>query len=137
MEDFYCYFLQNVVHTMKTFKDLEIFAESKRLAIQVHEMTLTLPKFECYEEGSQLRRSSKAISSLIAEGYGRRRYKADYIKYLVISHAECDETIVHLDFVFETRSLRSEEIFNELKNGYTVLSKKINRFIQWIETNDI
>ncbi|MGZ8524842.1 MAG: hypothetical protein ACXWV2_07340 [Chitinophagaceae bacterium] len=29
---------------------------------------------------------------MIVEGYGRRKYKADFIKYLVYSQAGCDET---------------------------------------------
>ncbi len=118
---------------MKSYKDLEIYSESKKLAIKVHKVALTLPKFELYEEGSQVRRSSKAITSLIVEGYGRRRYKADFIKYLVYSHAECDETMVHLEFLIETDSLKGEEKFNELINDYSILSKKINKFIQWVE----
>ncbi|MCP4373220.1 MAG: four helix bundle protein, partial [Deltaproteobacteria bacterium] len=39
-----------------------------------------------YEEGSQIRRSSKGITSCIAEGYGRRRYKSDFIKFIVYAH---------------------------------------------------
>ena len=77
---------------MKSYKDLEIYNESKRLAVEVHKLALTLPRFELYEEGSQFRRSSKSITTMIVEGYGRRRYKADFIKYLIFSHAECDET---------------------------------------------
>lgn len=43
-------------------------------------MTLEdLPKFEMYEEGSQIRRSSKAVVSNIVEGFGRKRYQADYV----------------------------------------------------------
>jgi four helix bundle protein len=61
----------------------------------VHKLSLTLPKFELYEEGSQIRRSSKSATSMIIDGYGRRRYKADFIKYLVYAQSECDETIVH------------------------------------------
>ncbi len=118
-----------------SYKDLEIFKESKRLAIEVHKASLSLPKFELYEEGSQVRRSSKAISSLIVEGYGRRRYKADFIKYLVYAQAECDETINHLDFLFETQSLKDVSLYNSLKEGYDVLGKKINKFIQWAEDN--
>jgi four helix bundle protein len=89
---------------MKTYRSLEIYQESKRLAIDVHVMSLTLPKFEMYEEGGQVRRSSKSVTSMIVEGYGRQRYKADFIKYLVYAITECDETIVHLDFLFETKS---------------------------------
>lgn len=103
---------------MKSYRDLEIYQESKRLAITVHTMTMTLPKFEQFEEGGQVRRSSKSVTSLIVEGYGRRRYKADFIKYLVFSHAECDETIVHINFLFETESLKNETLYKTLKSDY-------------------
>ncbi len=120
---------------MKSYQDLDIYKESKELAIQVHKMTLLLPKFEMFEEAGQIRRSSKSITSMIVEGYGRRRYKADFIKYLVFAQAECDETIVHLGFLKETGSLDKEEVYQSLYSGYEVLSKKINKFIQWVETN--
>jgi four helix bundle protein len=121
---------------MKSFRDLEIYNESKSLAIQVHKMTLQqLPKFEMLEEGNQIRRSSKSVTALIVEGYGPRKYKADFVKYLIQSIAECDETIVHLDFLYETKSLKSESEYFDLKEKYDLLSKKINKFTQWVEQN--
>lgn len=120
---------------MKSYRDLEIYSESKRLAIEVHRISLSLPKHELYEEGSQIRRSSKSVTSLIVEGYGRRRYKADFIKYLVYSQSECDETIVHLDFLFETESLKEKNIYDQLRNEYSSLSRRINKFIQYVEDN--
>lgn len=120
---------------MKSYKDLDVYKESKRLAIETHKISLLLPKFELYEEGSQIRRSSKAVASAIVEGYGRRRYKADFIKFLVYSQSECDETILHLDFLFETESLRDIKTYTQLKSDYEALSKRINTFIQWVENN--
>lgn len=119
----------------KSYRDLHIYNESKRLAIEIHRFSLALPKFELYEEGSQIRRSSKAVTSLIVEGYSRRRYKADYIKHLIYSHGECDETIVHLDFLFETGSAQNREEFDLLKSSYMSLSSKIHNFIKWVEDN--
>lgn len=120
---------------MKSYRDLDIYKESKSLAIQIHKMTLSLPKFELYEEGSQIRRSSKSVTALIVEGYGRKRYKADFIKYLVYSLAECDETIVHLDFLFETESLKDQNSYEHLRGKYDLLSKRIITFIKWVEEN--
>ena len=120
---------------MKSYRELDVYKESRRLAIAIHKISMAIPKFELYEEGSQIRRSSKAVTSLIVEGYGRKRYKADFIKYLTYSQAECDETIVHLDFLFETESLKNEEVYNTLKAEYEILSKKINKFIQWVDEN--
>jgi len=121
---------------MKSYRDLEIYQESKQLAIRVHKLSLIFPKFELYEEGSQVRISSKAVTSSIVEGYGRRRYKADYyIKHLIYAQSECDETIVHLDFLFETGSLKDKSEFDQLRVEYDLLSKRINKFIQWAEDN--
>jgi four helix bundle protein len=120
---------------MKSYRDLEIYKTSRQLAIKVHKMALTLPKFEMFEEGGQVRRSSKSVTSMIVEGYGRRRYKADFIKFLVYAQSECDETIVHLDFLSETNSLTDQLLSQQLIQDYDMLSKKINRFIQWVENN--
>lgn len=120
---------------MKSYRDLEIYQESKRLAIEMHKVSLQLPKYELYEEGSQIRRSSKAVTVAIVEGFGRRRYKADYIKHLVYAQAECDETIVHLDFLFETVSFTDKEKYDSFTSGYDTLSRRINKFTQWVEDN--
>jgi four helix bundle protein len=45
---------------------LEIWKLARQAAIAVHRMTIQdLPKFETYEEGSQIRRSAKSIRSNI------------------------------------------------------------------------
>src|SRR5436190_1242042 len=108
---------------MHNYRDLEIYKEARRLAIQIHKASLTLPKFELYEMGSQIPRSSKSVTSMIVEGYGRRRYKNDFIKFLVYALAECDETIVHLDALYDTSSLADLNIYTELRKEYTVLSR--------------
>lgn len=118
---------------MKSYRDLEIYTESKQLAVEIHKIPLSLPKFELYEEGSQIRRASKAVTSAIVEGYGRRRYKADFVRFLIYAQSECDETIVHLDFLFETQSLVEKSIFDKLRIEYESLSKRINKFIQYVD----
>ena len=119
---------------MKNYRDLEIYNLSYELAIKIHKMSLSLPKYELYEEGSQIRRSSKGITSCIVEGYGRRRYKADFIKYLVYSHASCDETILHLNFINDTHELNGREMSFFL-DEYNKLGSKISKFIQYVEND--
>ena len=67
----------------KSYRDLEIYQLSYELAMKIHRMALKLPKYELYEEGSQIRRSSKGVSSTIVEGCGRRKYKKDFVRFLV------------------------------------------------------
>ena len=120
---------------MSGYRDLEIYKESKRLAILVHRMTMQLPKFEMYEEGSQIRRSSKSVASMIVEGYGRKRYKAQYIKYLTYAQSECDETVLHLELLSETGSSGDIRDGDTLMKEYDTLSRRINKCIQWVEDN--
>lgn len=69
---------------MKSYKDLDIYNLAFQYAIDVHKLSLKLPKFELYEQGSQIRRSSKGVKDAIVEGYGRRIYKQDFIKFLTL-----------------------------------------------------
>ena len=86
---------------MSGLKELKIYQQAYQLALQVHKASLKLPKFELYEQGSQIRRSSKSIKDTISEGYGRRRYKADYIKFLVYAQASCDECLGQIEMIME------------------------------------
>jgi len=119
-----------------SYKKLEIWERAKEVSIAIHKMTLTeLPKFEMFEEGSQIRRSSKSIRSNIVEGYGRRRYVMEYIRFLTFSIASNDETIDHLETLFETGSLQNKTLYDDLHEHLEILGKKLNLFIQAIERN--
>ena len=121
-----------------SYRDLEIWKLAREVAIGVHRMTVReLPKFELYEEGSQIRRSVKSIRSNIVEGYGRRRYKQEFIRFLVFAHASCDETIDHLEGLFETGSLTNEAIYRELQARLDLLGRKLNVFIEGVEREHI
>ncbi len=92
-----------------------------------------LPRFELYEEGSQIRRSSKSVLANIVEGYGRRRYKAEYVRFLIFALASCDETREHLELLRETGSLANPKLFGSLVSIIDMLGRKLNRFIQAVE----
>lgn len=118
-----------------SYKNLEIWKLSREVVIEIHSMSLSLPKFEQFEEAQQIRRSVKSIRSNIVEGYGRRRYKADFIKFLIYSLASNDETTDHLEMLFETGSLNDEKTYNSLHIKLEQLGRKLNNFIQAIEKN--
>lgn len=119
---------------MKNYKDLDIYKLSYELAVKVHGLSLKLPNFELFEEGSQIRRAAESITANIVEGYGRKKYKAEFIKFLNYAHASCDETILHLNFLKDTtKALESETA--SLIADYDELGRKINKFIDYVEKN--
>ncbi|MGN6266535.1 MAG: four helix bundle protein [Ginsengibacter sp.] len=116
-----------------SYKNLEIWKMAKEVVIEIHKMSLTLPKFEQFEEAQQIRRSNKGVKSCIVEGYGRRKYKADFIKFIIYALASNDETLDHFETLFETKSLQDENLYNALHQKIELLGKKINNFLQAVE----
>lgn len=115
------------------YKDLEVWKLASELSIEIHKMTLSLPKFGMYEEGSQIGRSSKSIISNIVEGYGRRKYKNDFIRYITFSIASTDETIDHLEILYNTGSLSDKELYKNSSKKLNLLDKKLIRFLEAVE----
>ena len=118
---------------MKSYNDLEIYELAYDYAIEIHHLSMRLPKYETFEQGSQIRRSSKSIKDNIAEGFGRRRYKDEFIRYLIFAHASCDETVSQLNMISDIHF--SQEPLTDLIEKYNILGRKINRFIQYVEKN--
>lgn len=117
---------------MKSHKDLDIYNLACEYAIEVHKLSLQLPKFELYEQGSQVRRSSKSIKDAIVEGYGRRVYKQDFLKFLTYSHASLMECISQLEMIIKLYEL---EETSDLIKKYDLLGGKIFTFMQYVEKN--
>jgi four helix bundle protein len=119
----------------QSYQDLEVYQLAKQLAVNVHTITVNkLPKFEHYEQGSQIRRSSKSIVSNIVEGFGRRRYKNDFIMYLTYAIASCDETKSHIDLLSDTKPLEESDA-EELFKNYEELGAKLYNFRQAVIKN--
>jgi four helix bundle protein len=116
------------------YRNLEVWQVARELVISIHDMTLTrLPKFEMFEEGSQIRRAIKSVKSNIVEGYGRRRYKQEFVRFVDYALASCDETADHLDTLVATKSLTDPTVINDFTPKLDELGRKLNLFLQSIE----
>lgn len=116
---------------MAGFRSLEIYQKALTLAIAVHEMSMSLPKHELHETGGQIRRAAKSVVANIAEGYGRRQYAQEHLRFLTFALASCDEVRAHLDILRGTKSI-SDEQFEALEEGFDHLGRMINRFHQGV-----
>jgi four helix bundle protein len=84
-----------------SYKKIQVYHRAHAFGVACHQLSLKLPKFELHESGSQLRRASKSVSSNIVEGYGRKQYPADYLRFLVIALASNDESHEWLTYITE------------------------------------
>ena len=113
----------------KSYKDLIVYQKSYELALEIHKITLTFPKFERYELGGQLRRSSVSIPLNIAEGYGRKIYSKYFNQFLVNALGSNNETVVLLDLTKDLGYITKEK-HDEFVERYDHLGRQINRLIQ-------
>jgi len=93
---------------------------------------MTLWAISHFLRDHQERKSSKGVTACIVEGYGSRKYKADFVRFLVYAYASCDETIVHLKFISAIHEHVEKET-EEFIDAYDQLGKQINKFISYVE----
>ncbi len=68
--------------------------------MEIFEVSKTFPKEERYSLTDQIRRSSRAVCSCIAEAYRKRDYPAYFVSKSSDGDMENSETQVWLDFSF-------------------------------------
>ena len=83
--------------SIRKVRDLEVYRDAFGLAVEIHRLSGEFPA-DGYDVQSQIRRSSKSICALIAEGYGRRESPKDFRNYLRMAHGSLQETKVWLEF---------------------------------------
>jgi len=118
---------------MKSYRDLRIYQIAFDLAIRVHRFSFQLPEFEKYEIGRQMRKSSMSVKDNIVEGYGRKRYKPEFVRFLIISHASSDEISSQLETIKVLYAKLNET--EKLLIEYYELGRQINSFISYVEDN--
>src|SRR3989344_873331 len=82
-------------NSIQNVEDLEVYQKLFKLALDVHELTMSYSKFELYELGSQSRRASNAAPALLAEGFGNMHTNI-YSEKISQSLGEIKETKHHL-----------------------------------------
>jgi len=113
-----------------SFRDLEIYRISSDLAVKIYTKSLELPSRDKFEAGSQIRRSSQGIKDAIVEGYGRRKYKNDFIKFLVYAHASSLEALSQAEFLHQ---IHADEGWKIIASELDKLGSKIHNFITYVE----
>jgi four helix bundle protein len=82
---------------IRSFRDLNVYQRAREEAKRVFEITQAFPREEKFSLTDQIRRSSRAVKSMIAEAWAHRRYEAAFISKLTDSLGEATETQSWLD----------------------------------------
>jgi four helix bundle protein len=120
--------------SINSFKELIVYQKAHGLAMEIFEVSKKFPREEKYSLTDQIRRSSRSISSCIAESWAKRRYEKAFVSKLTDSLGEEYETEDWLDFALDCNYITSETK-EKLLSGYDevrrMLISMINNPDKW------
>ena len=117
---------------MKSYTDLDVWIESRKLVKSIYVLTKSFPKEEMYGLTSQIRRSSISIPSNIAEGIGRQSNK-ETLHFLHIAKGSLNEVETQLYLSVDLGFVSNKDLKDILENVIT--SKKLlNGFIKYFKS---
>ncbi len=121
-------------NTIKTYRDLNVYQQAYKSAMNIFELSKDFPKEEKYSLTDQIRRSSRSIPANIVEGWAKRRYENVFLKHLNDANGSCEETKVWLNFAKDCKYLEKDqhnelfEQYNQIGAMLNSLAKKWNKF---------
>jgi len=86
---------------IRRYRDLLVFQQAYRLALEVSQISKGFPRNEQYELGRQIRSSSRSIAANIVEGWAKRESPAEFRRHLQIAVGECEETRFWLELAVD------------------------------------
>lgn len=113
----------------KGYQSLDVYNRAFQIALDIHKLSLTLPKIEQYALADQMRRASKSVCSNIAEGHAKSHYsKAEFKRFLFMAAGSSEEMRVWLKFCTELNYVPNEQ-WARWDDEYDQISKMINGLI--------
>ncbi len=112
----------------RSFRDLNVYQDARGTAQKIFELSREFPAEERYSLTDQIRRSSRAVKAMIAQAWGRRRYKAVFVNKLDEALGEATETESWLDDARDAQYLSIEE-FEALDSEYISIGQMLSRMI--------
>lgn len=118
---------------IKSFRDLTVYKTAREEARRIFEVSKSFPKEERYSLTDQIRRSSRAVNAMVAEGWGRRRYQAAFINKIDEALSEAMETQAWLDHALDCQYISAAQ-FSPLDARWQSIGGMLNRMIQRADT---
>jgi len=114
--------------TINSFRELKVYQKAFQLAMEIFEISKTFPKEEKYSLTDQIRRSSRSVTSNIAEGWAKKIYIKHFVSKLTDALGEEYETEVWLDYALKCKYISEQEHTNFI-SSYEEVSKMLHAMI--------
>lgn len=111
---------------IRSYRELRVYQNAFAAAMRIFELTKTFPAEERFSMVDQMRRSSRAVCSNMAEAWRKRRYPAHFVSKLTDCEGEADETRVWLEFSLASGYI-AHKVFAELDLKYDLILGQLVR----------
>ena len=118
--------------TAKQFEDLGVWQDARVLVKEIYAASKQRAFYCDFGLRDQIRRAATSTMSNIAEGFERGTRK-EFIQFLTISKGSNGEVRSQLYVALDQEYLTAKE-FNALRDSAVSLSRRIARFIRYLET---
>jgi four helix bundle protein len=98
-----------VAKKIRTHTDLDVYNSAYATSMRIFWLTRSFPKEEIYSLTSQIRRSSRSVSSSICEAWRKRRYEGAFASKLSDAETEAAETQVWIQYAVDCQYLKRGE----------------------------
>lgn len=116
---------------LKTFEDLDVYKKCREFRQDISSLVKKLPQTENHKLQSQLLRSSRAVTSSIAEGFGRFHH-LENIQFCRQSRGSLMECLEHLIIAFDEGYI-SEETLEDFRNKQADCMRILNAYISYLK----
>jgi len=118
---------------IRSFRDLRVYEQARVEALKVFRVTRTFPVEERYSLTDQIRRSSRAVKSLVAEAWAHRRYPASFISKVTDALGEATETQSWLDDALDCGYITAQQ-HREMDAAWQSIGAALNKMIDRADT---
>ena len=120
--------MSDATQIARSFRDLRTYQAAREAAQEVFTVSKSFPKEERYSLTDQIRRSSRAVKAMIAEGWGRRRYVAVFVSKIDEALGEANETRSWLDDALDCGYI-DQNSFARMDAAWKGVAAKLSRMI--------
>jgi len=116
---------------MKSYIELDVWKEARKLVSEIYNVTKDFPNEELYGIVSQMRRSAVSVPSNIAEGCGRRT-ATDTVRFLFIARGSLFELETQLYLSLDQNYIINKEL-EALLVQIDICKKLLSGFINYFK----
>ena len=120
----------------RRFEDLDVFQRAYKVSLELHRVSLQMPRTEQYALADQVRRASKSICANLAEGFGRQaQSRVEFQRFIRMSIGSADEMRVWLRYCFDLGYISNEQ-WQAWRDEYEQIAKMLQGLHRSLDVTD-